>query len=558
MGFLDLAVIVAYLLLVTGVGWWAGRADAAKTVADFFLGGRKLTWLLLGTSMAATTLAADTPLTVAGITIESGVSGNWFWWSFIMSHVLVATVLAPLWRRADVTTDAEFCELRYDGKAAGGLRALKAFYYAVPINCFTMGWVMLAMTKVSAAVLPEVPGWIVVGVLLLMTLLYSLRSGFAAVVLTDLLQLPIALAGAVVLAWYSVDAGGGLDAVIQGAVAAKGQSAIALSPIGGESALPWHILAVFLAVQWWSWKNADGGGIMVQRMLAAKDERHAALGGLWFCFVHYAVRPWPWILTGLAALVVVPEVAAIDPERAYAALIVEVLPPGLRGLLVASFLAAFMSTMDTHLNWGASYVANDLVGRFTSVPAERLPAVSRGAVLGMAALAVVVALNMKSIKTGWEIAIAFGAGAGAPTLLRWFWWRITAEAEIAALLASGVISGLTFWLAPDWPWSARLMTVVAGSTLVWLPVALRTSRVTPALEDFWQRVRPPGPGWRVVAGGAQASGWPAALRWVLGVTAALCTLLGPGEMLLGSFFAGLAATTFGILLLAALVQTTPR
>jgi len=532
---LDFAVVAVYLAAIVAVGWWAGRRDARDGVEGFFLAGRKLPWWLLGTSMVATTLAADTPLTVVGLTLSKGVAANWFWWSFAVSHVLVSVGLARLWRRADVLTDAELCELRYRGRAAPVLRGLKAFYFAVPINCFVMGWVLLAMAKVSAAVLPELHPWLVVAVLLAVTVAYSLRSGFSAVVLTDLLQFPIALGGAVVLAWIAVDQAGGLPAVRAAAVAYKGEGMLALFPAGGEL-LPWHALAAFLGVQWWAQKNADGGGVLIQRLLAARDEREAERGGLWFCVAHYILRPWPWILAALAALVLVPDAVATDPEGAYAELIVRVLPSGLRGLLVAGFLAAFMSTMDTQLNWGASYIVNDLAGRFTALPPDRLPHVSRLAVAGMALLALVAGSAMDSIVGAWQLIVAFGAGSGAVVLLRWYWWRITAEAEIAAMLASTVLAAAVYRWAPDVAYVWQLLIIAGGSALVWLPVTLWACPAPAEVGPFYQRVRPPGPGWSAVAYSVSAPP-PSSLlrdvvRWLGWLAVVLGGLLGLGWILL--------------------------
>ena len=557
----DIVVIVAYLAGVAALGWWAGRSQKARSTADFFLGGRTLPWWLLGTSMVATTLAADTPLTVAGLTIEKGVAGNWIWWSMAVSHVLVAVVLGPLWRRAAVVTDAEFCELRYTGRTAAALRACKAFFFAVPINAIVLGWVFRAMIKISAELLPGVPVWQVLAALLLVTLAYSLRSGFQGVVLTDLVQFPIALGGAVVLAWVAVDQAGGLDAVVEAAAARGGPDALALLPT--ESAvLPWHTLGAFLCMQWWAQKNADGGGIFIQRLLSARSEVDAERGGLWFCVAHYILRPWPWILAGLAAVVLVPDAVAADPESAYGALIRKVLPAGLRGLLVASFLAAFMSTVDTHLNWGASYVVNDLVGRRRPVSPERMPVVTRLAVLAMAVVAVGAALAIDSIAGAWEFLIAFGAGAGAVVLLRWFWWRITAAAELTAMFASTVLSTAIYLLAPEEPYAVKLGTVVLGSAALWIPVAWRTAPAPESLVRFYERVRPPGPGWRSVARAAGAPPppplAPLLVRWLVALAGVMAALLGIGRAFLHDGPSGLAIAGAGALLLVGVVSASDR
>ena len=558
---LDYAVIVAYLLGIVLLGALASRARSLTSVSDFFLGGRRFRWWVVGTSMVATTFAADTPLTVAGLTINDGVAGNWFWWSMAISHVLVAVVLARLWRRAGVVTDAEFCELRYQGGPATLLRALKAFYFAVPINCIVMGWVFLAMLKVSGAVLPEVDPWTVVLVLLCMTLVYSVRSGFHGVVLTDLVQFPIALGGAIVLAWYALDAAGGLEAVVDGAVAAKGEVLIDLFPVGGEL-LPWESLAAFLGVQWWAQKYADGGGIFIQRMLSAKTEQDAELGGLWFVVAHYVLRPWPWLLAGMAAIVLLPEAVALDAEAAYAQLIVEVLPAGLRGLLVASFLAAFMSTMDTHMNWGASYVVNDLVGPRMELSPQRVRLVSRLCVLAIAALALVATAMMDTIAGAWEFLTAFGAGAGAVMLLRWYWWRVNAAAEIGAMVASTVLSSAVYLLAPDLSYLAKLGVIVVGSAAVWVPCAMLGSRDPAALVPFYEKVRPPGPGWASVARAAgmpqPAPLGPDLVRWLFALACVMACLLGTGQALLGAPSYGVPLAILGAIGIGLLGRSRAR
>jgi len=564
---LDIGVIIAYLLGIAALGWLAGRNKTLQSTADFFLGSKNFPWWIVGTSMVATTVAADTPLAVSGISINDGVGGNWFWWAFIGSHVLVTVALARLWRRADVVTDAEFVELRYADKAAPLLRLVKAFYFAVPINCIVMGFVMLAMVKVSTALLPEVPAWQVIGALIVLTLLYSVRSGYHAVVITDLVQFPIAIIGGFILVFYAVDAAGGLDAVAQAAVDRHGdEAAIDVFPAGTKF-LPWHAVAAFLGIQWWAQKGADGGGIFIQRLLSARSERDAEAGGIWFMVGHYLIRPWPWILCGLAAIVVVPQ--AIDPvtvavldtsftiagdaELGYPALIRDVLPSGLRGLMVASFLAAFMSTIDTHLNWGASYIANDLVG--PKFGADKATSVSRWATMGLMVVAIGATLAMDSIRGAWEFIIAFGAGAGPPILLRWYWWRITAAAELAGMVASTTLAVVLYaTTGADWTYLDKLLIIVPGSAFVWVTVAVKTCPRPEQLAEFYQRVRPVGPGWKTVADAVEGAPKPGELlpdliRWFLGVVAIACSLLGLGHALLVDGMAGMTSFSIGIILL---------
>jgi len=561
MTWLDHAVIVAYLLLIMAAGWWAGRKRTEAKLSDpnesdaesFFLAGRTLTGIAAGTSMVATTLAADTPLVVAGLTITKGVAGNWFWWCFAVGHVLSGVILARYWRRTGVTTDAELCELRYGGPAAAVLRGLKAFIFAVPINCIVLGWVILAMQKVGSAGLPEVdPTHLTVG-LVVLVLLYSLRSGFAGVVATDMIQFPLALGGAILLAWMAVDQAGGLGAIVAHAHATRGPQSTALFPVGTES-LPWASVLAFLGVQWWAQKGSDGGGILVQRLLATRSERDAEIGGLWFIFAHYVLRPWPWVVTGLAAAVLVPDAVAVDPEAAYAHLIVEVLPVGLRGLLVAAFLAAFMSTVDTHLNWGASYLSHDLAGRFGGAGERARKLVSRGGVIGLAVLAVVASGFMSSIEGAWQFLIAFASGSGAVILLRWFWWRISAWSELSAIIASTVISvGLYLWV-PEMAFETKLLTIVLGSAAVWLPITFAVSPDMARVRAFHAKVQLPGPGWMALDPEV-SSIRPHLARWAGGVVGVYSLLFGTGWVLLGPTGPGLAALVLGAVSLAWVIRT---
>ena len=554
---LDIAIIFAYLAAVFMLGWLAGRKRSTDVAGDFFLAGRSLPWWLVGTSMVATTLAADTPLAVAGMTITGGVAKNWFWWSFIISHSLMAMILARLWRRAGVVTDAEFVSIRYSGPWVGKLRSIKAFISAVLVNCVVMGWVFLAMLKVSAAVLPELSEWQVIGGLLLLTLIYSVRSGFHGVVWTDLAQFPIALAGTVILAVYAVNEAGGLDAVSSAAVVSGGEEALSLFPTSGRL-LPIEALFTFLAVQWWAQKGSDGGGILIQRLSAARTERDAELGGLWFCVAHYLLRPWPWIITGLAAMVILPESAAADPEGVYAELIMTVLPVGLRGLLVAAFLAAFMSTIDTHLNWGASYMVNDLLR--DRVTPERALLFSRVSVVLMAGLALGATAIMGSIEGGWKIVIVMGAGSGLVILMRWFWWRITAEVELVAVTTSIVLTCFIYIYDPSMPYLIQMSIVVGGSTVAWVNVMLRQPADPTSLALFYKKVRPPGPGWKAVSLAAGEASppklLPPILRWI-GVTLGLiASLAGTGWCLISTPSLGLMTLAIGIILITLSIRSS--
>ena len=570
----DWLIILVYFAISAGIGL-AYTRKAGRSLADYFVSGRALPWWLAGTSMVATTFAADTPLAVAGLVAKYGVAGNWLWWNGAFSGILTVFFFARLWRRAGVLTDVEFAELRYGGKPAAVLRGFRALYLALPVNLIIMGWVTRAMVTILQITL-DINPWTGAIVLFGLTALYSVFSGLWGVIVTDAFQFVVAMAGSIALAVLAVNAVGGLD-LLQTRVAAhfgSSGAAFGVLPPTQEAWLPLSTLLVFLGVQWWAaWypgAEPGGGGYIAQRILSAKDERHGLLATLWFNIAHYALRPWPWILVGFVSVITHPGLA--NPEEGYVRVMVDVLPSPLKGLLLAAFAAAYMSTISTHLNWGASYLVNDLYLRFIRPGASPRAQVfaSRIATGSLMVLSLVVMAFLTSVEQGWKLLIGLGAGTGLVFILRWYWWRINAWSEISAMAASFVMS-VALQLAhldsgntsrPDY--AIAMLLTVGVSTVVWLTVTLLTQPESPdTLERFYRRVRPGGAGWRNVArrlgfgndpipGGVLS--W---VNWVAGVVAVYSAVFAVGALVTGSRTA--AGGYFGLAIVAfALIQRNLR
>ncbi len=562
---LDWAIVLAYFVLAGGIGLALARRGG-RSVSDYFVGGRALPWWLAGTSMVATTFAADTPLAVTELVVRHGVAGNWLWWNMVMSGILTVFFYARLWRRAGVLTDVEFTELRYGGRAAAILRGFRAAYLALPINLIIMGWVNLAMVEITAVAL-DIPRFSALLVCFALAASYSVLSGLWGVVVTDLFQFVLAVGGAIILAVFAVQAVGGIGGLEAGLAEVYGstEAALSLLPVEGAVWMPAITFAVYLGMNWWaSWypgAEPGGGGYVAQRIFAARSERDGVLATLWFNVAHYAIRPWPWILVALASTILYTDLD--NPRQGYILAIMDLLPAGLTGLLLAGFAAAYMSTISTQLNWGASYLVNDLYARFYRPEAgeRELVRVSRGCTALLMVASLLVTYAMGSIEGAWRFLLAIGAGTGLVLILRWYWWRINAWSEITAMVASLVVS-LYLWfgagLDPDEPaqWATIMITTVVVSTLAWVVVTFRTRpEREEVLETFYRRVRPGGPGWYGVAerlgygregmdGGAL--NWT---NWVAGVTAVYSTLFGIGRLVFGAWgeaalFLGVAAAAF--------------
>lgn len=559
----DWILVGCYLAFSLGVGFWFSKR-ASGSVSSYFVSGRKLPWWLLGTSMVATTFAADTPLAVTGWIRTEGIWKNWFWWNYALSHALVIIVFSRLWRRAEVVTDNELIELRYSGRPAAFLRGFKAFYFSTVFNFIVMGWVITAMTKVFSVFFGVGQIYAVclcVGVVLV----YTVFSGLWGVVVTDFVQYAVALFATVALAVIVInsDAVGGYSGFLAkiGELDPEKTSMFISPPAGGGEffSSDFFTFAVFMTVVWWSSHNADGGGYFIQRLCSARDERHALWGTAWFALNHYVLRFWPWVLVALASAAVFPDAspAGGDDEAMYLVMINEFLSPGLRGLLLVSFLAAFMSTVSTHLNWGASYLVNDVYGRFVRKNASQghYVRVSRIATVVLAVCAGAVALRIKNIGDAWIFLWAMSSGIGLVLILRWFWWRINAWSEIAAL-GSSLLTMTVLVLytgAAGTPLELRhQILVVPVSIACWVAATFLTApEPAEKLRGFCERVRPPG-FWSPVRPPASAAkegrGFGNLVaNWLLAASFLLCLMLGTGKLLLGE-----TASALGLLAAAAL------
>jgi solute:Na+ symporter, SSS family len=552
----DWLIIAVYFIISAAIGL-AYTRKASRSLTDYFVSGRALPWWLAGTSMVATTFAADTPLAVSGFVAKYGVAGNWLWWNGAFSSVLTVFFFSRLWRRAGVLTDVEFAELRYGGHPAAVLRGFRALYLALPINLIIMGWVTRAMVTILQVTLNVNP-WYAAILLFAVTALYSVFSGLWGVIVTDAFQFAVAMGGTILLAVLAVKSVGGLDVVVEKAAAHFGSAdaAFGVLPPLDHAWLPLSTLLIFLCVQWWAaWypgQEPGGGGYVVQRILSAKDERHGLLATLWFTIAHYALRPWPWILVGFVGLIRYPGLA--NPEEGYVRVMVDVLPSPFKGLLLAAFAAAYMSTISTHLNWGASYLVNDVYLRFLKPDASPRAQVfaSRTATAVLMVCSLIVMSFLSSVEQGWKLLIGLGAGTGLVFILRWYWWRVNAWSEISAMSASFITSlvlaryGYTLEDLSRPTYAVTMLINVLVTTVVWLSVTFATKPETEAtLDRFYRQVRPGGPGWRRVAarlgygddripGGALS--W---VNWVAGLAAVYCSIVSLGALLTGSSTRGL-------------------
>ena len=540
---------------------------AGRSTEEYFLSDRSMPWWLAGTSMVATTFAADTPLAVTEMVAKNGVAGNWLWWSMLASGMLTVFFFARLWRRARVMTDVEFVELRYSGKPAAFLRGFRALYLGLPINLIIMGWVNLGMAKVLSGTL-GLAKWQALGLCLGITFLYSILSGFWGVVVTDAVQFVIAMAGSIALAVFAVMAVGGLDnlktrlATVTpvGSTEAFGPGgAIRLLPDGSAMwMLPLLTLAVYLGVNWWaSWypgAEPGGGGYVAQRIFSAKNEKHGLLATLWFNIAHYALRPWPWIIVALCSMVLYngttpnPETGKPDAAFGYVQVMNDYLPIGFRGLLLASFAAAYMSTISTQMNWGASYIINDFYRRFVRKEGTEKHYVlaSRIATLVIVLLSIAVTYYMNRITSGWELVLSLGAGTGLVYILRWYWWRVNAWSEVSAMASALIVSlGLRqleiFDAETPMGFAQQILITVGVTTVVWLVATFATTpEPMSKLVAFYRSVRPAGSGWGPVA---QAAGLPERsgemlpnfFNWLLGIILVYSTLFAIGEIIFGGW-----------------------
>ena len=517
MAFIDWFILFLYLLFSLVLGIYISLKNHNE--ADYFVAGRRLNGLLAGMSMAATTFSIDTPLYVAGIIGTRGLAGNWEWWSFGLAHVAMTVVFAPLWRRSGVLTDAAFTELRYGGKAAAYLRGIKAFLLSIPINCIGIGYAFLAMRKVAES-LGVVDGhtvfWIFTDTMVLMFLValfllfYTVLGGLWAVVVNDFVQLLLALLGAFTVCYVALDAVGGMTNLLIKLEALNRPELLSIFPWSldkdgfkwlDSSGISLTTFFAFISLQWWSFRRSDGGGEFIQRLLATKDETQASLAGIVFLIVNYLIRSWLWIVVGLAGLVLFPY--QNDWELSYPNLAVTYLPPVGLGLVVVSLVAAFMSTVSTSINWGASYLAHDLYKRFLRPSAGPREMIFMGQLASVFLLlvGVLTASYSNSIGSMFRLVIAIGTGPGAVLVLRWFWWRVNALAELSAMV-SGFFIGFITSVSPYFfieDFGKRLFFTTSFTALIWLLTLFCSEPESEeTLNKFVAQVKPPGPGWEKI------------------------------------------------------------
>jgi SSS family solute:Na+ symporter len=600
----DWIVVTAYLLLNLLISLYYRRRSAGST-EEFFVSGRNVSWWLAGTSMVATTFAADTPLLVAGLVAKNGISGNWLWWSQCICGMMTVFFFARYWRRAEILTDVEFVELRYGGKPAAFLRGFRAIYLGALMNCLILGWVIKAMISIITVLLgdaiaqgrvlqavvgsrelfhytlgtPEHTALLIcVLILVPFTGLYTFIGGLWGVLVTDLFQFALKMSMIIVLAWIAVAKVGGMTLLkiqlshVDSATRASGQatgSVLSFFPsfhLGWTTDAIWTLpvitFVLYLAVQWWaSWypgAEPGGGGYVAQRMLSAKNEKNALGATLWFNIAHYAMRSWPWIVTGLVAVAVYsphgglhPSLEfAAEPEKGYVMVLRDFLPPALRGLMVAAFLAAFMSTVGTQLNWGTSYLLNDFYRRFLVRKASdrHYVLVSKLFIVLLVILSGYAAANITSIQSAWQLLLGMGAGTGGVLLLRWYWWRINAWSEISSMTAAFVVSlslrHVNFSGNDSVVFAKTALITTVATTIVWIITTLLTK---PEPEDrllqFYRRVRPTIQGWKHIAALAPEIRPVRDLGsntfdWIMGCALVYCCMFSVGELVLQEWLPG--------------------
>jgi len=550
---LDWTFIIWFFAIAIWIGLYYARR-ASSSISDYFISGRNLPWLIAGVSMVATTFAADTPLVVSGLVINRGIAGNWIWWNMVFSGMLTVFFFAQLWRRTEAVTDVELAQIRYAGKPAAFLRGFRGIYLGIPITGIIFGWVTLAMAKILSVTL-NWPKWQAIAVLLILTVAYITISGLWGVVSADAFQFVIAMAGSILLAIIAVDHIGGIAVLKSKLIAQYGavgtNQILNFFPQIGSAWMPAIFFVVYLAVQWWaSWypgAEPGGGGYIAQRMLACKNEKGSLLSTFFFNIAHYALRPWPWILVGLVALVVYPELAikGADAEIAYPRAVVDFLPIGLRGMMIASFLAAYMSTISTQLNLGAAYLVNDVYKPFIKKDASQkhYVLISRLSVIFLAVIGGIITYYMRTIVGGWELILAIGAGTGTVYILRWYWWRVNAWSEISAMVVSAVLA-LSLQLGTQLNWAYRMLITVGGTTVVWLTVTFLTAPVDKGfLCEFYKKVHPGGL-WRPISKEVGESKdrkpiWHNFLDFLCGSGLVLFSLFGIGKLIFGEVLKGI-------------------
>ena len=575
---IDWSIIVGYIIFSLGVGIYFSK-KAASSTEEYFLSGRSLPWWVVGTSMVATTFAADTPLAITEFVRGPGIWQNWFWWNLLMGSLLGVFLFSRLWRRAEVLTDNELLEIRYSGKPAAFLRAFKAGYFSILYNFIVMGWVINAMASVVSVML-NMDKWQAVWICVIIALVYAILSGFWGVVVTDLVQFCIAMFGSISLAIIALNYVGGMETLLQKLSYLSGSNAVNdstlkfIPPIPPDSInstsfweSPFSKFLIFTTIMWWSHHGTDGGGYIIQRMSSAKNERHALLATLWYNLAHYALRVWPWIIVAVVSIVMFPQIpeaySELGVKAGYPLVMNTLLGPGLKGILIVSFLAAFMSTIDTHLNWGASYLINDIYKRFYKPNETERHYVVVGKIITvlLMLLAAFTALKMQSISKAWEFIFSMGAGIGLVLILRWFWWRVNAWSEITALATSIIITISLEFIAFYQTITAgevyslfgtepilfgislqvhhKLLIIVPTAVMSWLTVTLLTEpEPINQLQKFYKRVQPGG-WWGPIIHNFEHTLEPVSngffIQWIAGILMIYGFTFGIGNLIFNNF-----------------------
>jgi Na+/proline symporter len=542
---------------------WVAQRRSRSSVSDFFGGGQHLSWGLVGLSMVATTFSADTPLAVTGIIREHGISGNWLWWNMVLGGTLTTFLFARSWRRAGILTDLEFIEFRYSDRWAGPLRRIKAVWYGLFINGLILAWVNVAMLTVLEVyfAIDRSTAFIILSALVVITTTTVWFGGLRGVVYLDTYQFVLALSGAIVLAIWVVDKPqvGGLDGIrekLKHSGALNFLPQVGSSPANGSLVIGWGQLIAFLGLQWWaSWypgAEPGGGGYIAQRMLSTKNEGGALKSMLLFQFLHYAVRPWPWILVGLSCLILYPEIQS--GGSGYVRAMCDVLPAGLGGLMLVGFGSAYMSTLSTHLNWGASYLVNDWLGLVYPKLRSNL-LLSRTLVVALGVIGICGALVVDRVESVWLFLIECGAGVGSVLILRWFWWRVTAAAELVATILPFFFFGIQqvihfqvesgsktgFFVFPNTYFITVTGTIIGWLLVVWLGPKPKSS----CIESFDQQVRPMG-WWPTKRDGRNKKLGGLLVAWLVAAVSILGVLLSLGQFLVGGWMAGLVCLGISI------------
>ncbi|MEZ4821758.1 MAG: sodium:solute symporter family protein [Ignavibacteria bacterium] len=569
MQLIDWVIVFLYFLISLSIGLYYSKRAGGST-ENFFLSGRKLSWWLAGISMVATTFAADTPLAVTELVGQNGIAGNWLWWNMLIGGMLTVFFFSRLWRRAEILTDVEFIEFRYSGKPAAVLRGFKAVYMGIFMNTIIMGWVNLAMIKILLGMFPEyvnpdnVIYW--VGGCMLLTAIYSALSGLWGVAVTDAFQFILAMVGCIILAVLVVNSPevGGIagmqEKLPDWAMKFTPDITTDITPTsaGGILAMTVSTFLAFIAIQWWaSWyPGADpgGGGYIAQRMMSAKDEKNSLYATLFFQVAHYCLRPWPWIIVGLCALILYPDLSHADKGLGFVKAMNDFLPPGLKGLLLAAFLAAYMSTIATHLNWGTSYFINDFYRRFLvkEKSEKHYVSISRLMTIVFMFLSVIITTQMTTISGVWSFVIECGAGLGLVLILRWFWWRVNAISEIVATITPFIVYGVLYFGEYDIKFPETLYIIVPITTIAWIITAYITKPTTDAkLESFYTKVHPGGIGWKKISDKmpqvkSDSGYFLLFINWFAGVVLVYSFLFGVGKIIFGETLVGLVFLLVGI------------